>query len=147
MTNEELKAIRERAEAATPGPWYWEKLDADGWNDTEMPCLVSASDEGVMDFGDCEQYYPTEGSPPNDEDAEFIAHAREDVPKLLAEIERLRKQFDYITELALEFYENDYVDDDGITVVKLDERFESHRGTLQEILVISSEEAIDNDED
>jgi hypothetical protein len=101
MTNEELKAIRERTEAATPGPWYWEKLDADGWNDTEMPYLASASDEGVMHFGDCEQYYPSEGSPPNDEDAEFIAHAREDVPKLLAEIERLRRELSFIAHVDL----------------------------------------------
>jgi hypothetical protein len=91
MKREELEVIRKRAEAATPGPWYWEKLnEGDSEWDTEMPSLVSSIDEGVMHFGDCEEYYPTEGSPPTDEDAEFIAHAREDIPKLLAEIERLR---------------------------------------------------------
>jgi hypothetical protein len=115
MTNEELKAIRDRAEAATPGPWYWEKLDADGWNDTEMPCLVSASVEGVMDFGDCEQYYPTEGSPPNDKDAEFIAHAREDVPKLLAEIERLKEAEKFLEGITKLFNRvtNEYIKSDA----------------------------------
>jgi hypothetical protein len=90
MKREELEAIRKRSEAATPGPWYWDKfnLDEDDY-DTEMPYLNSEKDS-IMDFGDGEQFYPTEGTPPNEADAEFIAHAREDVPKLLAEIERLK---------------------------------------------------------
>jgi hypothetical protein len=91
LNADELEAIRKRAEAATEGPWGWAKfaLDDDDW-DTEMPWLGNAT-EAVMDFGDCEQYYPTQGTPPNSADAEFIAHAREDVPKLLAEIERLKE--------------------------------------------------------
>lgn len=32
-------------------------------------------------------------------DAEFIAHAREDIPKLLAEVERLRKELADIEEM------------------------------------------------
>ncbi|MFZ7945721.1 hypothetical protein [Neobacillus sp. 19] len=92
LTDEQLAEIRKRAEAATPGPWVWEKfaLDEDDW-DTEMPWLGNAT-ESVMDFGDCEQYYPTQGTPPNDADAEFIAHARQDVPKLLAEVARLNRK-------------------------------------------------------
>ena len=91
MTEKELQEIRARAEAATEGPWEWRKLEYDeDDSDTEMPWLDCAGDDPVMDFGDCEQYYPTEGTPPNEADAEFIAAARQDVPKLLAEVERLR---------------------------------------------------------
>jgi hypothetical protein len=74
LTNEQLAEIRKRAEAATQGAkpeWY---VDED-YKDT-VRCAWSADLIA--------QSIPTEA------DAEFIAHAREDVPKLLVEIERLR---------------------------------------------------------
>jgi hypothetical protein len=76
LTNEQLTEIRKRAEAATAGPWTIEKesyvCNAGFWvTDTViMPDITSNIFEET--------------------DAEFIAHAREDVPDLLAEIERLR---------------------------------------------------------
>jgi len=83
MTPEELAAIRARAEAATPGPW---KVD-------EGLALADPLLEGEGDW-----YRQIEGwtntgyewlclSP---EDAAFIAHAREDIPRLLDEVEALR---------------------------------------------------------
>jgi hypothetical protein len=99
LNAEELEAIRKRAEAATQGPWYWEKFNPDEDDyDTEMPYLNSEK-ESIMDFGDGEQFYPTEGNPPNEADAEFIAKAREDVPKLLAEIERLKLALEEISDI------------------------------------------------
>ena len=81
MTEERLLAIKARAEAATPGPFkvfyraldfpsaFYESLWAEGQK--EVICAVS---HGKNDRAD----------------AEFLAHAREDVPTLLAEVERLR---------------------------------------------------------
>ncbi|MEK4178508.1 hypothetical protein NSQ61_02780 [Aeribacillus sp. FSL K6-1121] len=74
LTNEELVAISERAEKASPGPWV--KTFATG---IEIVCdfetKIISDDSGVIRYSD----------------AEFIAHAREDVPKLVAEVERLRE--------------------------------------------------------
>jgi hypothetical protein len=75
VTKEQLEAIRKRAEAATAAKiseWYV---------DDEYSNVV------VRDAWDCELI--AQGIPKL-EDAEFIAHARKDVPALLAEIDRLR---------------------------------------------------------
>ena len=81
MTDEEAKKIAERAAAALPGPWLYEgallyegarvvKTRPDGGHD-----LIAVVD-AIID----EQEEAT---------AKFIAHAREDIPALLAERERL----------------------------------------------------------
>lgn len=78
MTPEELQAIRERAEAATEGPWqlvldvHPVKGDAD--------FIWSAGAEHPVAYS----------SQNNPDDDLFIAHARTDIPALLAEVERLR---------------------------------------------------------
>lgn len=86
MTQAQLEAIRKRAEAATEGPWTYVSQTEDKY---EMPKLISP-EFPIMNFGDCTTFYPMEGTPPDDEDAEFIAHSREDIPALLAEVERLQ---------------------------------------------------------
>jgi len=68
LNDEQLAEIRKRAEAATAGPWY---LNGD-----------------LLVYGDGPYDYIWELETEKIK-AEFIAHAREDVPKLLAEIERL----------------------------------------------------------
>lgn len=65
----DLAAIRARTEAATAGPW-----EADG-----VEGNLNAPGIRVAEF----LSWP-------EADAQFIAHAREDVPALLAEVERLR---------------------------------------------------------
>lgn len=67
----DLEAIRRRADAATPKPW---KLSGDYVSD------------GIHVF-----------LPPTTADAEFIVHAREDIPKLLAEVDRLTGQLAAVT--------------------------------------------------
>jgi hypothetical protein len=69
----DLDAIRRRCEAATEGPWATYK-SANGWH-YMIPTV------GVVDsvFRQAEA------------DVRFIAHAREDVPALIAEVERLRR--------------------------------------------------------
>jgi hypothetical protein len=74
MKRDELDTIRERADAATQGAtpeWYM---------DEDYKGTVRCAWSGDL----IAQCIPTEA------DAEFIAHAREDIPKLLEEIERLR---------------------------------------------------------
>lgn len=77
MTPEELAEIRARAEAATPGPWVVESGNWTGgepWHQYRPAVPV----KGRM-FG---------GEPlTTEEDAEFCAHARTDVPRLLAAYE------------------------------------------------------------
>lgn len=116
MTNNRLADIERRAAAATPGPWSSSSFD--DWSFTsnygigdftqDPPKIVSWS-EGNGPLG---SYYDEPGkdyhgeriqtSSSTDEDDEFIAHARQDIPYLLdlvkeqrAEIERLRARIDY----------------------------------------------------
>ncbi len=67
-----IPAILSRAEGATPGPWTFEDccIVADG----EDIALLPQDRKGCTD----------------DDTGEFIAHAREDVPALCEEVERLR---------------------------------------------------------
>jgi hypothetical protein len=79
MTNEELDAIEARAFAATAGPWVYQIDERGG----PRACV---RERGFAD-----------GTPGNrfifdvmPATAEFIAHARADVPRLVAEVRRLR---------------------------------------------------------
>ena len=79
----DLDAIRKRAEAASPGPWSM-------WNPAEGPSHLTIggkvaweSKRSASEYGDTERI-------PHWSDANFIAHARTDIPALLAEVERLR---------------------------------------------------------
>lgn len=88
MTDETLKAIEERANKATPGPWTAEPSDPNGWSDEEPHCDGIHTESG----GWRNAIVTTDGGVygPRMPDADFIAHAREDVPKLLGEVRRLR---------------------------------------------------------
>ncbi len=86
-TPERERAIRERCERATPGPWtvavvdHWTN-DAHGER-TEIRCPPDPKNVNgfdVLGWGDGPETW----------DAAFIAHARADLPAALAEIERLR---------------------------------------------------------
>jgi hypothetical protein len=104
MTIEELKAIRERCDAATPGPWRY--VESDGWCNPVPADGTCAHEEGSNCCLDCDDWRVSAPAfidtprPLNngsydglrDEDALFAVHAREDVPALLAEVERLTKE-------------------------------------------------------
>lgn len=79
MTEEELEEIEKRANAATEGPW-------EVVPDPDKPYL----DKVVRHYGHLTdllaQCFHTNGN------ATFIAHAREDVPALIAEVRRLRAE-------------------------------------------------------
>jgi hypothetical protein len=71
MTDEELSAIKARAEAATEGPW-----------EVGHRCEIYTRHYAVGPIGDF--WEPA--------DARFTANARADIPALLAEVERLREE-------------------------------------------------------
>lgn len=77
MTEEQLKAIKERADNATPGPWYSVPSTFD--NPAQI-CVFKDGDYSIEITDDLD-----------DLDAEFIAQARNDVPALIAEVERLHE--------------------------------------------------------
>jgi hypothetical protein len=75
MTDDEIAAMKAREERATHGPW---NVHVATWgivqHDRPLPIVYGNAHYGIL----------------ADADAEFIAHAREDVPALLAEVEQLR---------------------------------------------------------
>lgn len=76
LTQDDLNMIKERAKKATPGPWY---ADDEKWpGNANLQYWFDTHYDGV-------------GAAATKADAEFIANAREDIPKLVAEIERLRE--------------------------------------------------------
>ena len=100
----DLDDIKARCAAASSGPWWWDysyELPSSPWDD-ELDthwCLTSLESETT---GRCIGWelvsqahtYNNEDKVPYDQtpDFAFIAHARADIPMLVAEIERLRKQ-------------------------------------------------------
>jgi hypothetical protein len=81
MDEKTLQAIEERAKAATPGPW--EVRPAEWSKDSRCGGIVAADDTDIV-ITDSGTY------PPEMPDALFIAHARLDIPALVAEVRRLQ---------------------------------------------------------
>ncbi len=85
LSKAQLIEIKVRCEAATPGPWisFIEGRDHLGGDSVITPGVQGAWQENL---------YLT-GATVADHD--FIAHARQDIPLLLAEIERLQVLLDH----------------------------------------------------
>ncbi|HTA90064.1 MAG TPA: hypothetical protein VK745_10825 [Polyangiaceae bacterium] len=81
MTDIELEEIRTRCEAATSGPW---RSYVEGRDHTSGSSFIMTG-AGVTRGEDIELSGATRP------DQDFIAHARQDVPRLLEEVERLRR--------------------------------------------------------
>lgn len=90
MTEERIAAIKARAEAATPGPWKA------GKDDFTKNIIEAAKDRGtiIVQRRDDSNMFWSSYIPIKQifADAAFIAHAREDIPALLDEVERLRDE-------------------------------------------------------
>lgn len=89
MTPTELKAIRERCEKATPGPWE-AHIQTGPYRTRNYAGKVKAP----IPIGEHSSFrvHPNllyEG------DVHFIAHARTDIPSLLDEVERLREALEW----------------------------------------------------
>jgi hypothetical protein len=76
LGDDDLEEIKKRCQEATPGPW---KSYVEGRDEIVGSDFIMTEGEDI---------YLT-GATVADQD--FIAHARQDIPKLLAEVERLRK--------------------------------------------------------
>ena len=88
MNDEALGRIRRRCEAATLGPWTCDHQEA-------VRCVAVVEHE-KPEFN---TYINAQiGRSDTEEDGEFIAHAREDIPLLVAEIEELRADFAKLRE-------------------------------------------------
>lgn len=86
LSDEELNRIQRLTDAATAGPWFSCVAGQNGHEDSNCIELGSCNELG------CFHCMRLIGGTIADQD--FIANAREDVPKLLAEIRTLRKRLD-----------------------------------------------------
>ena len=86
LSTDELREIRARVDAATPGPW---ESFVEGRDHTSGADFIRTG--GLRD--DCpDLYVQHESRPAPTHDLDFIAHARQDIPRLIAEVERLRSK-------------------------------------------------------
>ena len=77
MTEQELSEIEARARAATPGPW---QSFIEGRDHESGSNFIKTKGKDIELLGATEP------------DQDFIAHARQDVPRLVDEIRRLRRK-------------------------------------------------------
>jgi hypothetical protein len=82
LSNEYLADVRRRWEAATKGIWV---SHVEGRDHTSGATFILRSQEGIRE----EDLYLTGGTI---EDHDFIANAKQDIPLLLDEIERLKQE-------------------------------------------------------
>lgn len=104
MTEERLNEIKVRIEKATTGPWdtgkQYEQMDPGHYVYSKANGLiVVAEEEGTI----------------RENDANFIANARQDIPDLIAEIERVRELADELSRLMDDYhYAGTIADKDAI---------------------------------
>jgi hypothetical protein len=87
----DLDAIKARADAATPGPWAWDNR-GDKCDDIQLGVACDAKENpltGYFDDDDAIYVEQVAESLSRAADADFIAHARTDVPALCDAVERL----------------------------------------------------------
>ena len=91
MTPNQLAEIEARAEAATPGPWgiygYIGVLQTDGKRRNIIDIGFLGTDERGFEIS-----VRVEETGIKPKDADFIAHARTDIPALLAHIRELEAE-------------------------------------------------------
>ena len=142
MTEDELTAIEARAVAATPGPWvydasFWYGLAADchlcrerrngpvvathedahvhrARHDRRVPrWWTEISSEATQDIVVSNHTWAASFNGVHTQvDAAFIAHAREDIPALVAEVRRLR----YLQEAAEDVFRDGVAELGGIAL-------------------------------
>lgn len=93
LTDERLREIRERHARSTPETWYVGIPDI-----AFCECQIVAPCRNVWAGEGTDVTKPCAGLSP--QDAEFVAHAHQDIPALLAELERLRCENDALKDAA-----------------------------------------------
>lgn len=96
MTEEDLRDIEERASKAKAGPWRF-GYEWGNAGDFEDDWHRIAGPGGQV----CGNYGYEEGGVIREEDAAFIAHSREDIPALVAEVRRLREAMVHVLDYLL----------------------------------------------
>lgn len=71
----------------TKGPWCFKRKD----DDTDNGGLYNLEGDLVCHFGDSEQYYPTDGTPPDEDDMALITAA----PDLLEALQNMVTAYEY----------------------------------------------------
>jgi hypothetical protein len=84
LTVEELDAIDERQRRALPGPWWA------SWEGRDHMSGDSFVGTGQGDQRGPDLYVSTDDGPAGVAVLDFIASARQDIPRLIAEVRRLR---------------------------------------------------------
>ena len=98
MDAERLAEMRQRAEAATPGPWVHTHADADAdspLGDIPEMNWVASADAGDTPNGDVQFLIDCYGGSAN---ADFIAASRQDVPYLLDLVDSLSAERDALAD-------------------------------------------------
>ena len=85
---ETLNRIRKQADNATEGPWEHEPPPGPGEDPMRPICVYPKEDGGTLAYVQ-----------PLEADAEFIAHARTDVPWLLEQVELRDKVLEAVLEM------------------------------------------------
>jgi hypothetical protein len=86
ISDTELRAMQQRADAASKGPWRSIIEDRD--HECGSDFIQSGSDDERED----DMYVSRDTTRASDADLDFIAAARQDVPRLIAEVKRLRDE-------------------------------------------------------
>ena len=104
MTPEQLAEIEERAKAATEGPWY-----AVNYSDPSQPSSwsVECHMPDTLTVAIATNGYGEEGEP--ERNAWFIAHAKQDIPALLAHVQTLQAELDQLRTI----FSRDLLEDDA----------------------------------
>jgi hypothetical protein len=84
LTDAELDAIEARVVAASTAPW---QSFVEGRDHTSRDNFIRV---GGLDDAEPDMYVSRDSVPASVADQDFIAHARQDIPRLLAEVRRLR---------------------------------------------------------
>ena len=92
MTDKELEEIEARERAATKGPWVSDNGACQQGRYGEPEGASIYSGEITIVKGGAQDEQGGEVGVVTNEDADFIAHARTDVPRLTAEVRRLRAE-------------------------------------------------------
>ena len=70
----------------SPWPWSWAERNK---KTEDLGAIQDSNKENICSFGNCTQYYPSEGEEPAEINKEFIIHSPEYIHELLLIINKL----------------------------------------------------------
>ena len=90
MTDDELDAAERRANAATPGPWESSIEGRD--HDSGDSVVLTGGPDLYISYAEWPEKERRANEQRRANDLDFIAASRQDVPRLIAEVRRLRRR-------------------------------------------------------